>query len=217
MSDAGDYFWWRYNDSGSYAGNPLHISRSTGNVTVQNVLACANANGERIRVYDSAGAAGPNHAIGVEPNTMWFQTSVNSVFRWYLGVAPDNGASAVLELNGTYLWSKTVALKTSGVISYGAYSMNAEYSNGWKYLQSSAAPAFAIYPDGGTGVVRAMAAGNGTAGAAIPFVEIYQLHSTFFKIMTQLFLSYVPTSASGLASGGVWRDAAAGNVLKIVP
>ena len=32
-----------------------------------------------------------------------------------------------------------------------------------------------------------------------------------------LVLTGLPTSASGLPSGGVWRDAAAGNVLKIVP
>lgn len=32
-----------------------------------------------------------------------------------------------------------------------------------------------------------------------------------------LILSGLPTSASGLASGSLWRDAAAGNVVKIVP
>ncbi len=34
---------------------------------------------------------------------------------------------------------------------------------------------------------------------------------------TTLVLSNLPTSATGLPSGSVWRDAAAGNVLKIVP
>jgi len=32
-----------------------------------------------------------------------------------------------------------------------------------------------------------------------------------------LNLSLLPTSATGLRSGDVWRDAGAGNVLKIVP
>jgi len=32
-----------------------------------------------------------------------------------------------------------------------------------------------------------------------------------------LTLSDLPTSATGLPSGSVWRDAGAGNVLKIVP
>lgn len=34
---------------------------------------------------------------------------------------------------------------------------------------------------------------------------------------TTVNLSKLPTSAAGLRSGDVWRDAGAGNVLKIVP
>lgn len=44
-----------------------------------------------------------------------------------------------------------------------------------------------------------------------------RLSTNDWLLIRNLNISTLPTSASGLASGDVWRDAAAGNVLKIVP
>lgn len=78
---------------------PLVID-TNGEVGVQGILKMANANGERIRVYDSGGI---NHAIGVEPSCMWQQVSAGSLFRWYCGATPDNGVSYNMQLEPAHL------------------------------------------------------------------------------------------------------------------
>ena len=60
---------------------------------------------------------------------------------------------------------------------------------------------------------------NDGYGAGSPWMTFSRSGATATKvnIKTPLNLSGLPTSASGLSSGDIWRDAAAGNVLKIVP
>jgi hypothetical protein len=193
-----------------------HLSIFTGGaervrVDSVGVLAMTNANGERIRLYDSGGI---NHAFGVESNCMWQQVSANSVHRWYCGVAPDNGASAAMTL-----WPGGALVLQGGLQMQGAgtFTFNAQYSGGWKYLGPATAPALVLYSDTANQMFRMMVAPNGAAGAAISFPEIMQLWNGGVTIFGRFCIPTTPTSASGLPSGSVWRDAAAGNVLKIVP
>lgn len=69
-------------------------------LTSSGVLRLKNQNGERIRVYDSGGI---NHAIGVEPSCMYQQVAAGSVFRWYVGAAPDNGVSYNMQLEPAHM------------------------------------------------------------------------------------------------------------------
>jgi len=48
-------------------------------------------------------------------------------------------------------------------------------------------------------------------------IQMRALAATSAVLGTTLNLATLPTAAAGLRSGEVWRDASAGNVLKIVP
>jgi hypothetical protein len=73
-------------------------------------------------------------------------------------------------------------------------------------LNRGGAIAVMTRPDGGSAAVERMritSAGNVGIGIQTP--------------NSRFAVAGLPTSTAGLASGDVWRDAAAGNVLKIVP
>jgi len=48
-------------------------------------------------------------------------------------------------------------------------------------------------------------------------LQIRDLHNPGHAVHATVQLLQLPTSATGLRSGDVWRDAGAGNALKIVP
>jgi hypothetical protein len=53
------------------------------------------------------------------------------------------------------------------------------------------------------------------AGGVTPEIEITDTH--VFRTFVNVQMINLPTSASGLASGSLWRDTASGNVIKMVP
>lgn len=193
-----------------YQGIAADTVSAAMELTSSGVLRMRNANGERIRVYD---AGGINHAIGIEANTMWFQAATNSQFRWYVGTAPDNGASAKVTFTATELLADYVI----AVTGQNGHSWNAKWAGNWYYLGPGNAPASMMYCDTATGGLRWLIGPTGSPGQIVPFVTAMEIWNGGVAMKLVLLLNACPTSPSGQLSGTVWRDAAAGNVLKIVP
>ena len=149
--------------------------------------------------------------------------TLNNVFALY--TAPPGTAGAVANVNpaftddgANFTLSRALLINSPAyVMGSNAVALNAVYNSGWKYAGPGTHPALAMYADAGSNRVTVMCASAGAAGTAISFPAVAHFHQNAFQVMVPLILSGLPTSASGLASGSVWRDAAAGNVLKMVP
>ena len=149
--------------------------------------------------------------------------TLNNVFALY--TAPPGTAGAVANVNpaftddgANFTFSRALLINSPAyVMGSNAVTLNAVYNSGWKYAGPGTHPALAMYADAGSNRVTVMCASAGAAGTAISFPAVAHFYQNAFQVMVPLILSGLPTSASGLSSGSVWRDAAAGNVLKMVP
>jgi hypothetical protein len=152
-----------------------HISFFTGGVERARVdgygvLAMSNLIGERIRLWDYG--SGINHAMGVEPSCFWMQAHPAGMFRWYIGTAPDGGATDLMELSASLL-TLGVDLKTPAMIlpGFGGICFNMRWTDTWRYLSNGAAGYLSAESDR----IRFLVAGAGTTGAVASLAETFSI------------------------------------------
>ena len=166
-----DFFIYRYSDAGSYAGNPLQISRSNGNVRLENNLVIGTS-GNGIDFSANTGAAGMTSEL-----LTWYEEGT-----W----TPSDQSGAGLTFTGVTARYTRVGrqITCQAVLTYPAtVSANAAKIGGLPFTQTDLGSGVSSYVSSGsqqffrsqnssTNIIPQNSTGNDTANATLSGVTL---------------------------------------------